>query len=136
MSDFSYPEPWKPNPGDVLEGEITELTMYEGGAYGAYPIVTVKQDDGVSLALHAFHTVARDELAAKDVQIGERIAILYAGKQRTKAGDGEYEGYRVKLPGRTPKKFNWDGDELDSTDSSSLETVPPNAADADDEIPF
>jgi hypothetical protein len=134
-ADFAYAEAWRPDRGDILEGVVTEITQYDGGGYGSYPIVTVKQDDGTSVAVHAFHTVLRNELARLDVQVGEGIAILYAGPQKTRDGKAMYEGYRVKMPGRTPKRFNWGADEGDGdpTDAADLDS-----SDTDDrsDLPF
>jgi hypothetical protein len=119
---FDYAQAWRPGAGDILRGTVTEISEYHGGGYGSYPIVTVKLDEdcragntehkaGDEIAIHAFHTVLRNELARLDVQVDESIAVLYGGKQRTRDGSTNYEGYRVRCPDRTPKRFNWgDGD--------------------------
>jgi hypothetical protein len=78
--DFSTAEGWRPNPGDVAEGKVTEISEYDGG-YGSYPVVTIETDEG-KVALHAFHTVLRNELARLNVQVGEPLAVLYAGNSR------------------------------------------------------
>jgi hypothetical protein len=131
---FDYAKAWRPDPGDILEGVVTEITEYAGGGYGDYPIVTVKQDDGTSLAAHCFHTVLRNELARLDVQAGEGIAILYAGPQQTRDGKATYEGYRVRMPDRVAKRFNWaPAADADSTAAGDLES---SDAGDDDNLPF
>jgi hypothetical protein len=119
---FDYAEAWRPDPGDILEGVVTEITTFDGGGYGPYPILTVRAEasENSAKAVHCFHTVLRNELARLDVQVGEQVAILYAGPQQTKDGTATYEGYRVKVPSRTPKKFDWGGDEGDPTSPDDL----------------
>jgi hypothetical protein len=142
---FDYAQAWRPGPGDVLKGTVTEITEYHGGGYGSYPIVTVTLEEdcragdtelkaGSEVAVHAFHTVLRNELARLDVQIDEPIAVLYGGTQRTKDGSTNYEGYRVRMPGRTPKRFNWgngDGDPTGPDDLVRPDDEPPKPDDGD-----
>ena len=96
----SFAEAWKPEPGDKLIGTVVDLDERDS-AYGdePYPIVTVETDDGNELAFHAFHTVARNELAKQRPAIGDRIGIAYHGKQ-----DGKnYESYRVIVERAEPE---------------------------------
>jgi len=108
-----YAPAWRPNPGDALVGEVTDLSANTGYDGAPYPIVTVRQDDGRELALHAFHTVARNELAKQRPQIGERIGIKYTGEKATADGRGKFHGYRVAVD-RPQAAFDWgtygDGD--------------------------
>jgi hypothetical protein len=53
---------WRPEPGDVLIGEVAGLDERPGFAGEVYPIVTVHCEDGSYVAVHAFHTVLRGEL--------------------------------------------------------------------------
>ena len=61
----SFPEGWRPNPGDKLIGVVVGLETRDGG-HGEYPIVSVRSDDGHDRAFHAFHTVVRSELEKLD----------------------------------------------------------------------
>jgi hypothetical protein len=88
----SFPEAWKPDPGEKLVGKIIGLDTRET-EYGEYPIVTVLTADGRELAFHAFHTVARNELAKLEPDIGEQIGIAYHGR----AEGGNYERYRILM---------------------------------------
>ena len=94
----------------------------------------MKLDDGAECAVHAFHTVLRNELARLDVQAGEHVAILYVGPRKTIDGGNSYEAYRVKCPDREPTRFNWGAtSDGDPTDGGDFDSVP--AASADD-VPF
>ena len=136
---FDYPAAWRPSPGKTLEGTVTEITEYEGGGYGGYPILTVDAAGGEK-AVHCFHTVLRNELAKLDIQVGEKVAILYGGKQRSKDGSVEYEGYRVKAPDRKPRRFAWgDSDDGDATSGDDLVDTKPDVdstPDDNSEVPF
>ena len=103
--DREFAPAWRPEPGDKLIGEVVEIGQ-RSGEWGAYPIVTVRQDDGQELALHAFHTVAANELAKARPQIGERIAIKYAGQRAGADGRTKYHAYRVAVE-RDAAAFNW-----------------------------
>jgi hypothetical protein len=102
---FDYPEGWKPKPGSVVKGPVTEVTTYSGGNFGAYPIVTIKTEAG-EVAAHAFHTALRNQLAELNVQPGDEVAILYQGKKQKRDGSGSYESYRVKRLGQEGQKFD------------------------------
>jgi hypothetical protein len=100
--DLEFPEAWRPKVGDYLIGKVVSLDERDG-EYGSYPIVTVSRADGTRLAFHAFHTVARGELARLRPKIGDEIGIKYHGKDAERG----YERYtmRVDRPGAEP---DWD----------------------------
>ena len=78
--DTDYAPAWRPEAGDKLVGEIVGLSERPGYDETPYPIVTVRQDDGTELALHAFHTVIANELAKQRPVVGERIGVKYLGR--------------------------------------------------------
>jgi hypothetical protein len=140
----SFPEPWKPSAGDKLAGEIISIDVRET-EYGEYPIVTVLTNDGRELSFHAFHTVARNEIAKLEPEVGERIGIAYHGK----SADGRYERYRVLMLDREaakPQKPDWSRMRDDSADEptqkASEPELPPEPSPAfvqtptDDDVPF
>jgi hypothetical protein len=129
--DREYAEAWRPEAGDKLVGEVVELGQREG-AFGTYPIVTVRRDDGTEAALHAFHTVAANELAKAAPQVGERIAIKYVGQKETESGQA-YHAYRVATD-RAGRAFNWGGFSDVGEVGSDIPTDEPKG-DGDD-IPF
>jgi hypothetical protein len=87
----SFPEGWRPAKGDKLIGEVTELAERESEyGEGPYPIVTVAAEEGstqdgepirpgTEIAWHAFHTMARSEVARKRPQVGNHVGIAYHG---------------------------------------------------------
>jgi hypothetical protein len=126
----SFPEPWKPKPGDKLIGEVIDLDERES-EYGTYPIVIVASDEGEELAFHAFRTVARNELAKQRPQVGDRIGIAYHGKPEGR----DYELYRIVVERDERPAVDWDkhvGEEPDTEPEPELE---PSGKD-DDDIPF
>jgi hypothetical protein len=134
---FDYAPAWRPDPGAIIDGTVTEITTYDGGGYGRYPIIVLRLHDGGEFAVHAFHTVLRNELARLDVQVGEHVAIFYGGPRETRSGDGSYESYRVKCPDRQPARFKWGGAAVDGepTDGGDFDPTPA-AVPADEDIPF
>jgi hypothetical protein len=84
----SFPEAWKPTtPGEKLIGELTDVDMRESEYGDPYPILTVLSEaDGQEYAWHAFHTMARNAVAKKKPQIGERVGIVDAGVGEAQPG--------------------------------------------------
>jgi hypothetical protein len=116
----SFAEPWKPEPGDKLVGEVVELDE-RTNEYGTYPVVTVRTDDGEELAFHAFRTVAKNELAKQRPEVGDRIGIKYVGKPEGK----DYELYRVKVERNEsqPQPLDWSayaGDEPSEAETDDI----------------
>jgi len=134
----SFAEAWRPEPGDKLVGRIIDIDERDS-AYSEvpYPIVTVETDDGQEMAFHAFHTVARNELAKQRPVIGNRIGIAYHGRPEGKS----YEAYRVivERADSQPKAIDWDKhrteDEAELDDETEPVDETPKEA-AEDEVPF
>lgn len=92
---------WRPDPGEQLVGTIVEISSAHGD-YGEYPLIVVEKADGTGdVAVHAFHTVLKSELAAKRPNEGDVIGIKYLGKVPGKSGN-TYDSYRVILERKTP----------------------------------
>jgi len=134
---------WRPDKDDsaVLVGEIVDID--EGTSdYDPYPLLTIRQDDGTELAVHAFHTVLKNELIRQRPKIGERIGIKYLGEQPTKPGSKfkSFIGYKVKVD-RAAAEFDWSkiGAEAEpepAYDEASVEPVTVPAGAGEDNIPF
>ena len=90
--DLEFPEAWRPKIGDCLIGTVVS-TDERDGEYGTYPIVTVETEGGKRLAFHAFHTVARGELARLRPKVGDEIGIKYHGKDAERG----YERYTMRI---------------------------------------
>jgi hypothetical protein len=114
-----YAPAWRPQAGDALVGEVVDLSQNTGYDGAPYPIIVVKQDDGQEFALHAFHVVARNELAKQHPQIGERIGIRYTGDKATADGRGRFHGYRIVVD-RPQAAFNWGAFQTEPEDAAPV----------------
>ncbi len=130
--DREYAEAWRPEPGDKLIGEVVELSQRDG-EFGSYPIITIKQGNGEELALHAFHTVAQNELARVRPQVGETAAIKYIGKRTAQDGRTTFHAYRVAVDRPAPP-FNWAkySDDVEPPGGGDVERVGGSDVPADD----
>jgi hypothetical protein len=134
--DRDFAQAWRPSPGDKLVGEVVEISSREG-AYGEYPIVTLRTDTG-DWAIHAFHEVLGNELARVAPKIGDRIGVKYSGKDPEKG----YHRYRVRRDSDN-SGFDWQkfatGDVPTDVPAEPL-TVPTQSSSVVDgdgeEIPF
>ena len=98
-------EAWRPQVGETLIGEVVSIGE-RNSQFGedVYPLLTVRTDEGRELHFHAFHTVARQELASQKPQIGDRIGIRYLGKPDGK----KYEHYRIVVErAEPPAPMDW-----------------------------
>jgi hypothetical protein len=134
---------WRPDQEDpdVIIGEVTEIS-FASSDYEPYPLIVIRQEDGTEKAVHAFHTVLKNELLRQKPNIGERIGIKYLGEQPTKPGSKfkSFIGYRVKVD-RKAGTFDWNQVGQPSADVDPYQqpepaavTVPEGAG--DDDIPF
>jgi hypothetical protein len=119
---FDFAEGWQPEPGSTVIGKVDTLDVGEN-QYGRYPIVTIVQDNGERLAIHAFHTVLRNAFKKTRPIPGVKIAVRYVGevtedKQGAKLAT-PYHGYQVRLMdqsaadfwGSPPKEDDWVSDD-------------------------
>ena len=135
---------WRPDQGEhprTIVGQLIDVRPVEG-AYGAYPLVELQQDDGVVWVFHAFRDVAKSELQSCAPQPGDRISITYGG--RSEKG---YYLYRVRRADGRDSRVNWArfGEAAESVDPGEVPIAPaagpPPAEvleqqDEDDDIPF
>lgn len=134
---------WRPDQEDedILIGQVVSIEMGTS-EYGPYPLLVVRQEDGTEKAVHAFHTVLRNELVKHRPNVGEKIGIKYLGKQKAAEGSkyGSYIGYRVRVDRPLGAEFNWDKIEVDeevhpfAPVAPEPVTVPEGAG--DDDLPF
>jgi hypothetical protein len=123
----SFPEGWRPNPGDKLVGVVIGLET-RAGEYGEYPIVTVRTDAGQDFAFHAYHTVAERELAKLQPRVGDRIGIAYHGLHLSKG----YERYRIVIVRRAGEVA---AEDAPTTGTAMQEAGNENEED-EDRVPF
>jgi hypothetical protein len=90
------PEPWKPEPGDMLTGRVEGPVTNGESQYGLYPIVEIRDLGGNLWVVHAFHTVLRNSVDQLNLQPGEAVSIKYFGREpaKTEGNDDTYM-YRV-----------------------------------------
>lgn len=79
---------WQPEPGDVLTGEIVDITVGgKGSEYGRYPIVVLSTKDG-DVAVHAFHYGLRDRLTEMRPKVGHHLTVTFHGEEELTDKDG------------------------------------------------
>lgn len=85
-------------PGEGVEGELVARDV-TGSDYTSddIPVLTLKQDDGTLRGVRGYHKVLRDEIARADLNIGDRVAIVFEGKKPNKKNTGTYWGYKVRV---------------------------------------
>ena len=97
-----YAPGWRPAIHESVQGTIIELAERAGYDDKPYPIVVLRKDSGDEVALHAFHTVLRSKLAEVEAAVGDRLAVRYEGRIKSKtAGHKPYHGYSVALERNT-----------------------------------
>ena len=94
---FAPVEAWKPtNAGDQLVGMLARVDQRPPqNGYAEYPILIVLTDDGQEWAVHAFHTVLKDQLLKTAPQVGDRIRLTYKGKVQGQTR--EYHSWTVEV---------------------------------------
>lgn len=123
---FEHAAAWRPEPGDIIRGTVTELA-WGYSEYGEYPIVILQSNSGgESVAIHAFHTALRQRIEKLKPLSGDPLAVKFLGDVKSKDGKREYKGYLVK--GRTAEQANfW---------ATSAVRPDPITDDSSDDIPF
>jgi hypothetical protein len=141
--DVAYAEGWRPEPGDVVIGVITDLSNgWSDQTQTNYPIVTLHDEKtDKDVAVHAFHQVLRSKLNELRPKVGETIGIKFVEKRPTKDGKREVSIYNVKVKGRSANI--WDTPVMapppvPSVVTQSIDAVAPEdeGTGADDDIPF
>ncbi len=102
-----FPEGWKPKVGDSLIGTVAEVSTRDSDYGGEYPVVVIETEDGREIAIHAFHTVLKNELARLRPREGDKLGVKCHGRD-----GGEYEKYRVLLERAEPEEApapDWTG---------------------------
>lgn len=119
--DFE-PDPWDPEPGDKVAGEVVQIQRYDSKFTGEeYPVVDLVTDPDTlaGVRIYGSRTVLGNELDRLAPQPGDRLAVKYVGMVENKGV--EYHSYRVVLDRTQPA-------------APRLAVVPPVAT-AEDEPP-
>ena len=88
-------EAWKPKPGDKLVGTVLEVSTRQSEFSGEYPLVTIETGDGREVEWHAFHSVAKSQLARVDPRPGDELGVKFLGLKKPESGNSEYNDYKV-----------------------------------------
>ncbi len=82
---------WKPEPGEVIEGAVTEMgeTITE---YGDAEYLQVETEDGKKFMVF-LNSVLRKQTVAEDVKVGDRVAIKYLGQVQSKKKNRKFNDY-------------------------------------------
>lgn len=108
---------WQPEPGDVLTGEIVDISV--GGRdseYGRYPIVVLSTKDSGDVAVHAFHYDLKNRLRDMRPKVGHTLTVAFLGSEELTDKNGDpviaddgtvktMHRYTVESP---EFEFNWD----------------------------
>lgn len=99
----NFAEGWRPEEGDKIVGKVTDLGRgWSDYREGFYPIVTVHDEEqDKDIAIHCFQTVLDRKMKELKPRVGERIGVVFKGKQPTKNGKNTVAVYNVKVQGRT-----------------------------------
>lgn len=69
---------WRPEPNDILTGEVLGVRTGKSTEYAEYPVIVYKTADGFR-AFHVFHGVARDRMGELKPKKGDKHTIQYLG---------------------------------------------------------
>ena len=95
--DRHYAAGWRPAIHEIAQGCVIELSERLGYDDKPYPIVVIRKDSGDEVALHGFHYVLRSKFEEEKPAVGDRIAVRYDGKVKSKTGGKAYHSYSVVL---------------------------------------
>ena len=85
------------HPLDGVEGTVVAIDRRVTDNHpDGYPIVTLRQEDGTDIAVHALHTVLKDEVEKRNLRVGDIIAVVYDGKKASSGTSGRsYHAFRM-----------------------------------------
>lgn len=145
--ESGLPSAWRPDQEgpDTLIGTVVDIQVGSSD-YGTYPIVVIRNDEGVEKAIHGFHSVLQNELKKHRPNIGERVGVKYQGEITPKSGGRPYKGYRVVVEREAGGSFDWGAIDAveevggrtiyDTTGAREPVSVTAPEGAGDDDIPF
>lgn len=114
---------WKPEPGDEIRGRVlavkigsSDVGVKQGEPLKEYPILFVMRDgatlDDFAVAVHAFHSILRNELMSQRPEFGDAVYIKALGDLGREAAKGmnapEVYAVHVSKPSGAPAASPWD----------------------------
>jgi hypothetical protein len=82
-------EAWKPeNPGDHIKGKVVGITVVASTLNDGkkHPAISVQTDDGEDRVIYASQAQLQRLLAEQEPSIGDRVAVVYTGTEKTSNG--------------------------------------------------
>jgi hypothetical protein len=108
---------WNPKdpgaPQQVL-GAVTDIGQGSDFNGDPYLIYTIRQEDGERIAVHAFSTVLKQELAKYRIKLGSEVGVKYLGKPEGK----NYYRYAVV----SDAEFNLDPGTVDPSEAAAVKS--------------
>ena len=122
--DRGYAQPWRPDPGDIIVGELVDYQENVKTQYGVSDVAELKTDHGQRRAVWLFHEVLADQWAEKDPSIGDRVGVLYYGKTDPENGGSSYHNYQVDVEPAEDSKPSDPDESLNGTPEQNGEDLP------------
>lgn len=94
--DGPEPEPWIPEEGDSVLGEI-EAIDERGTDWGPKKFVTVLTAAGELLTVACWDTVCANKIDELEPAVGDMIGFKFLGEKSNKSGSATYKNWSVKL---------------------------------------
>jgi hypothetical protein len=113
--DGTYPESWRPQPGDILVGTIEKYDR-ASTSYGTYNIAVLRDEQGALHSVWLMHAVLLDEFRKLRPRPGERLGI-----KRLEDAERGYRRYAVRVD-REP------GSDIPDFDAAPAADAPPATA--------
>ncbi len=90
------PEPFDPEEGDTVIGEVEAITPRTGD-WGPYQVITLLLEDGSAVNVACWDTVCRNKVEELEPAIGDMMAFKYLGEKANKGGTATYKNWSVRL---------------------------------------
>jgi hypothetical protein len=111
--DGTWPECWKPKPGDILVGTVERYSTGQT-MYGPCRTVILRRDDGERVSLWLSSKVLLSQFEQHQPRVGERVGVRYHGKHPERG----YKRFSLLVDRDQPAEpdFSPIGGERDDTD--------------------
>lgn len=112
-----YSEPWQPEEGDSIEGVVIETFSFQSGYKdsdtGEKPtipglVIVLDDENEPPWSVVGLHSVLRREIEDNEIQVGDRVAIIYEGERESrKDPDNSFHYYRLGIRQGSTKTQRW-----------------------------
>lgn len=101
-------ERWEPAEGDKVAGQVADIQQVEG-KFGPFTVLTIDAVDGRLVDVSCFRNVLANEVARRDVRVGDLLVIKYEGLKTSNTGATYHAYSMVHRPASEPARLT-DGD--------------------------